>query len=221
MSSISDPLWNEISSAGGGLPAEARTEVEEAARVYRLDEGADIYRVKSDTRKALARAEGELDNLSSDLQLLESSGDFRRFNARGADISLAQHLTALDAIRVTLSEAKLRLAKRSRKNAHRERLLIFFVELLEIRAWFSRIDVPNQVKETSSNAFHSYLRLCLELVEPDATEDERAKLLIDGIDQAVKVFSIRRSDPIYSWQWRDLFPQSYQALMKSSKYLKG
>jgi hypothetical protein len=119
----------------------------------------------------------------------------------------------------TLDQTKERLSKRSRKNWPGIKLGSFFIELLQLRSKYLRIDVPTQATETfNSRPFDQYLELCLGLAEPYSNRGERTAKHKEGVRRAVKSFQQRKADPLYSWQWDDLFPQSEAALMKSRRF---
>lgn len=212
---VTDRAWEKLAEAAGGLPPEARAEVEKEIQDYMVEGGAPYNRVLPETRETLSQAQKNLGKLTQDITLLEESSDFRSFNAQGAigATSLTRHLTALSEIRTSLDHAKERLSKRSRKNWPRIKLGSLFIELLEIRSHYLSLDVPTQAAEKSSGGrFHQYLQLCLELAEPRATNDERAAKLKEGLGLAVTSFQARKSDSLYSWQWPDLFPQTWHKM---------
>jgi hypothetical protein len=216
MAMISDAVWCEEPS---GLPAAARDDVEAEIRSYREDDGAEFNRVTPETRETLKRAMTRLKNFSDDLVILEKSPDYRHFNS-GGDVkatSLAPHLAALGETDTVLHTAKQRLCKRSRKNWARLKLGSLCIELLEIRSWHLKIEVPTQAAEKASAPFHKFLEYCLALAEPHANKAERKKMLKEGIDLAVESFQLRKASPLHCWQWEDLFPQSEQKLF----YPKG
>jgi hypothetical protein len=212
---ISDSAWNEIAKSAGGLPPEARGEIEPIVCNHRLGKGTELVHVDLRTREAMKRARTNLDELSKELTLLENSPDYRRFNSAGdmVETSLAEHLAALRAIDTTLHQAKERLAKRSRKNWSHSFSGRLITELLEIRAWHLKIDVPTQAGETtSSGSFRQYLKLCLQLACPDASEAEIENEIKGGIELAIESFQRRRKSPEHCWEWEDLFPQSARNL---------
>ncbi|MEO6841351.1 MAG: hypothetical protein ABI192_11345 [Bradyrhizobium sp.] len=218
MTVIPNKEWNDTAKAAGGMPPSSREAVEEAVRDYMTDEGAE-FRVTSETRKTLKRAQNTRQQLLDELTLLEQSSDYRRFNSKedAKATSLGPHLQNLSAIDAELKKAEERLNKRSSKRWLSSKLAVLCIELLEIRTWHLRIDVPLQVKETArSGSFRRYLQLCLELANPHSNKSEIEAMLKKGLDVAIKSFQLRKA-PEYCWQWDDLFPQSSDNLFIINK----
>jgi len=217
---LSDFAWEQIAEAGGGLLAEDRPEIEEALRNCHL-EGEPGFHFKAEgTRDTVSKARRQLGHLRQTLTSLDSRLDFRRFNAAAnADTSLAEQLKNLGSLDLRLANDEERLSKRNRKGLQNFEIGVLCTELLEIRSCRLGIDVPTQVKETSqSGPFHKFLERAIGLVAIRASAKERAEMLRQGIDAAVKSFQARKADPLYSHQWEYLFPQSERALMKSRRF---
>jgi hypothetical protein len=208
---ITDAKWDEILRATAAEMAPAREDAAAALKGYFPDESG----VKSDTRKDLRELRQHVTAASRCARRLQNKPDYRHFRAAGNPdaTSLAELLNALAFHSARLDQEHQRLSERSQKNWQRKRVGAFFIELLEIRSRHLGIDVPIQASETSrSGRFHKYLALFLELAEPQASKADRAKLLKAGIAIAIKSFQARRADPLYCWEWDDLFPQSEHQL---------
>ncbi|WP_338822492.1 hypothetical protein [Bradyrhizobium septentrionale] len=230
---LTDEIWNALVTTcrpppkfaeGGRLPPNAREEVENALREYAAGDQQGRFRlIEPETRKALKRTRRETDKLSTQLKDLKARQDFDRIANAFVDHTIDSYLVALDGLANSLERAAKSLHFRSQnKRWSKTSLGILFVELLKIRSCHLRIDAPSQVKETSSSGtFHEYLRICLKLVERQVDGAALDEMLKKGIGSAVELFQIYKNDPIYSWEWQDMFPQSEANLNKSRKFLRG
>jgi hypothetical protein len=228
MTYISDAIWSQVIEAERRLPAELRIEFEEAVRPHFEDERTEINRAITQTRDTLRRAKSALDRLSDETTRLQGSPAYRRYNlTESAEAtSLAAYVAALREMDARFQADEQRLSRRAPRNWQlkewRWKFGPLFVELLDIRSFHLKIDVPTQAAETvNSGRFHKFLEVFLRLVEPRANRAEIKRMLKAGIDFAVEVNQYRRAQVEYSWQWDELFPQTYLSLMKSSKYLHG
>jgi hypothetical protein len=220
MIKIEGLYWDEMAKAAGNLLAEDRPEIEEALRNCQLEGEPGFHFKAEETRYTVSKARRQLGHLRQTLTSLDSRLDFRRFNAAAnADTSLAEQLKNLGSLDLRLANDEERLSKRNRKGLQNFEIGVLCTELLEIRSCRLGIDVPTQATETSqSGQFHKYLEMAVRLVAIHANAAERAEMLRQGIDAAVKSFQARKADPLYSHQWEYLFPRSERALMKSMRF---
>jgi hypothetical protein len=228
MTYMSDAVWSQVIETEHRLPAETRIEFEEAVRSYLEGERIKINCVSGATRVALRRAKSARVRLLDELTLLEGSPDYRRYNSTESAeaTSLSAYQAALGDMDARLHADEQRLSKRAPRNWQlkewRWKLGPLFVELLDIRSFYLKIDVPTQAAETvNSGRFIKFLEVFLQLVEPNSSGDEFKKMLNGGIDFAVEANQSRRAKVIYSWQWDELFPQTHLSLMMSRRFLDG
>ena len=216
---MSDSAWNEMAKASS-MPAEDRAEIEEALQNCRLDGEPGHHFKAQDTRPTISKARRQARQLRQTLKSLDGSRDFRHYNAApDTDTSLAEYLENLVSLDRVLTNDSQRLSKRNRKGVQYREIGTLCIELLEIRSCSLGIDVPTQAKETSqSGMFHKFLEMAVRLVAIHANATERAEMLRQGIEAAVKSFQARKADRLYSHEWEYLFPQSERALMKSRPF---
>jgi hypothetical protein len=208
MSHIFDAIWAQVIEAERRLPTEARIELEDAIRAHleynKAEPDGVVLETRDGRRRTLRRIKSTRQRLSYELTRL----------GRAA---------VLDDIDAPLRIEEERLSKRRPKNwLHNElrrRYGPLITELLEIWGFYLKIDVPTQAAETvNSGRYHKFLEVFLELVEPHARKAELKEMLKAGLDFAVEVNQARRNEPIYCWQWNELYPQTYESLFMSSKY---
>jgi hypothetical protein len=217
---MTDSYWEAMAKAAGGLPIEARADIEEDIRDCQQNNGAEFNRVEEDTRAMLRKGHGHVGGLRRTVSQLQARRDFLHYNAKeNVGESLALVLAQVETIDKWFESNQGRLAKRSRKNWHAASLNSCFIRLLETRSRHLHIDVPTQIKETSrSGRFHVFLELAAALIDIHANTEERADRVTKGVAEAVKTFQHRKADPIYSWEWDDLFPNTAADLRKSRRY---
>jgi hypothetical protein len=204
---ISDTDWARAIKAEPRM-AEARTELEEAIRsdveYNKVKTDGVVPETRNERRRALRRVKSNRQRVTYELTRLGS-------------------VTALGDIDQAFGIEEERLSKRRPKNWRRNQLRwrygSLIREVLEIWSFHLKIDVPTQAAETvNSGRYHRFLEIIIEVVEPRARKSEIEEMMKAGLDFAVKANQARRKDPIYCWQWQDLFPQTYESLFLSSKY---
>lgn len=213
---MSEREWRSI--ARFLLPDAERVqeEIEEAIRLYQQDNGV----ITAATRTAVEAAKQGAVKLRSRLRSLQNDRDFRTYGVEDSTFtSLDPHLRAVDDVILALESSQTRIANAPRQNAQRRRLQALFVELLEIRSYHLGVDAPNQSAVTSSSGdFRGFLKSCLRVAEPSADERTRTEWLEVGISLAIESFAAMRADPIYSWKWDELFPETDTRLKQSRRF---
>lgn len=221
---ISDAVWAKVIEAEPRLPTESRVEFEEAVRShisYNKDKTTICLRTHREKRANLRRIKSFLDRLSYETNLYRGSLNHSTESAEAT--SWDSYLATLGKMNATVQADEKGLRRRAPRNwqinGWRSKLMPLFVELLDIRSFQLKIDVPTQAAETvNSGRFHNFLRIFLQLVEPHAKRPELDEMLKAGIDSTVELNQGRRTDVTISWQWDELFPQTYRSLEKSPKF---
>ncbi|WP_223971342.1 hypothetical protein [Bradyrhizobium sp. RD5-C2] len=226
---LTDEIWSELVSSclpppkSGKvcqLPPESRQEVESALADYAAGDKMHLFnRITPETREALERTRKDTKRLSTQLTILKARQDFDRIAKAFGEPTINSHLMELDTLAAILDCAVEGLQFRSRnKTWMRTMVGVLFVELLKIRSYYLKIDVPNQAKETSSSgAFREYLKICLKQAEPLIGNDDLEEMLKQGLEYVVETFQFYKKDEDHCWEWHEIFPESEENLMKSSK----